>query len=37
MTDRYQTFTRTSIGRVAVKNLACRSGPRCPRWTEGAA
>lgn len=36
MTDRYQTFTRTSLGRAVVKNLGLPDPAPLPRWTEGA-
>lgn len=35
MTDRYQTFTRTGIGRVLVKNLGLPNPTPLERWTEG--
>jgi 3-oxoacyl-[acyl-carrier protein] reductase len=37
MTDRYQTFTRTPIGRALVKNLGLPDPTPLPRWTEGSA
>ncbi|GAA1647776.1 3-oxoacyl-ACP reductase [Kribbella alba] len=37
MTDRYQTFTRTPLGRTLVKNLGLPDPAPLPRWTEGAA
>jgi 3-oxoacyl-[acyl-carrier protein] reductase len=37
MTDRYQTFTRTSVGRVLVKNLGLPDPIPLPRWTDGSA
>ncbi|ADB32455.1 short-chain dehydrogenase/reductase SDR [Kribbella flavida DSM 17836] len=36
MTDRYQTFTRTPVGRTLVKNLGLPDPAPLPRWTEGA-
>jgi 3-oxoacyl-[acyl-carrier protein] reductase len=36
MTDRYQTFTRTGIGRVLVKNLGLPDPVPLERWTDGA-
>jgi len=35
MTDRYQTFTRTPVGRALVKNLGLPDPTPLPRWTEG--
>ena len=35
MTDRYQTFTRTPLGRTLVKNLGLPDPTPLPRWTEG--
>ncbi|HEY0691148.1 MAG TPA: 3-oxoacyl-ACP reductase [Kribbella sp.] len=37
MTDRYQTFTRTPVGRALVKNLGLPDPTPLPRWTEGSA
>jgi 3-oxoacyl-[acyl-carrier protein] reductase len=37
MTDRYQTFTRTPLGRTLVKNLGLPDPAPLPRWTEGSA
>ncbi|WBQ08642.1 3-oxoacyl-ACP reductase [Kribbella sp. CA-293567] len=37
MTDRYQTFTRTPLGRALVKNLGLPDPAPLPRWTEGSA
>ncbi|HEU4947098.1 MAG TPA: 3-oxoacyl-ACP reductase [Kribbella sp.] len=37
MTDRYQTFTRTPVGRTLVKNLGLPDPTPLPRWTAGAA
>ncbi|WP_020392354.1 3-oxoacyl-ACP reductase [Kribbella catacumbae] len=37
MTDRYQTFTRTPLGRTLVKNLGLPDPTPLPRWTEGSA
>lgn len=36
MTDRYQTFTRTPLGKTLVKNLGLPDPLPLPRWTEGA-
>ncbi|NEA32690.1 3-oxoacyl-ACP reductase [Streptomyces sp. SID13031] len=35
MTDRYQTFTRTPLGRTLVKNLGLPDPTPLPRWTDG--
>ncbi|HET6296884.1 MAG TPA: 3-oxoacyl-ACP reductase [Kribbella sp.] len=35
MTDRYQTFTRTPLGRTLVKNLGLPDPTPLQRWTEG--
>lgn len=35
MTDRYQTFTRTPLGRRLVKNLGLPDPAPLPRWTDG--
>ena len=35
MTDRYQTFTRTPLGKTLVKNLGLPDPTPLPRWTEG--
>ena len=37
MTDRYQTFTRTPLGRTLVKNLGLPDPTPLPRWTDGSA
>ncbi|TWD83996.1 3-oxoacyl-[acyl-carrier protein] reductase [Kribbella amoyensis] len=37
MTDRYQTFTRTPVGRTLVKNLGLPDPTPLPRWTPGSA
>jgi 3-oxoacyl-[acyl-carrier protein] reductase len=36
MTDRYQTFTRTPLGKTLVKNLGLPDPAPLPRWTAGA-
>jgi len=36
MTDRYQFFTQTPVGRLVVKNLGLPSPVELDRWTEGA-
>ncbi len=36
MTDRYQSLTRTPLGRLLVKNLGLPDPPRLERWTPGA-
>jgi 3-oxoacyl-[acyl-carrier protein] reductase len=36
MSDRYQDFVRTPIGKLLVKNLGLPSPSRLERWTEGA-
>ncbi|MFF0268328.1 3-oxoacyl-ACP reductase [Kribbella sp. NPDC004536] len=36
MTDRYQTFTRTPLGKTLVKNLGLPDPMPLPRWYEGA-
>ncbi|MCH1866687.1 3-oxoacyl-ACP reductase [Nocardioides sp. CFH 31398] len=36
MSDRYQSFTATPIGKLLVKNLGLPSPVRLDRWTEGA-
>jgi 3-oxoacyl-[acyl-carrier protein] reductase len=37
MTDRYQTFTRTPVGRALVKNLGLPDPIPLPRWADGSA
>ncbi|WP_112239944.1 3-oxoacyl-ACP reductase [Kribbella monticola] len=37
MTDRYQTFTRTPLGKALVKNLGLPNPTPLPRWTDGSA
>ncbi len=36
MTDRYQDFTRSGVGRFLVKNLGLPDPTQLERWTEGA-
>lgn len=36
MSDRYQGFTRSPIGKLLVRNLGLPSPVRLPRWSEGA-
>jgi len=36
MSDRYQDFTRTPIGKLLVKNLGLPAPTRLQRWSEGA-
>jgi 3-oxoacyl-[acyl-carrier protein] reductase len=36
MTDRYQSFTASPIGKLVVKNLGLPSPTKLERWTEGA-
>jgi 3-oxoacyl-[acyl-carrier protein] reductase len=36
MTDRYQSFTASPIGKLVVKNLGLPNPTRLERWTEGA-
>ena len=37
MTDRYQTFTRTPLGKTLVKNLGLPDPAPLQRWTDGSA
>ncbi|QNE17416.1 3-oxoacyl-ACP reductase [Kribbella qitaiheensis] len=37
MTDRYQTFTRTPLGKALVKNLGLPDPAPLPRWVDGSA
>ncbi|MEU0090066.1 3-oxoacyl-ACP reductase [Kribbella sp. NPDC006257] len=37
MTDRYQTFTRTPLGKALVKNLGLPDPAPLQRWTDGSA
>lgn len=36
MSDRYQGFTQTSVGKLLVKNLGLPNPTKLDRWTEGA-